>query len=153
MQQSTKDRLLAKIATDRGGCWQWTAGTFDSGYGAISIDGKMMKAHRVAYAEFVGLIPVGMCVCHRCDNPGCINPAHLFLGTNADNATDMMEKGRHGLAKLTPHKVLIIREFLARHTPRPGRRAGPVPFLARWFDVSMETIRSARSGRTWRHVS
>lgn len=153
MQQSNKERLLAKIVIDSGGCWKWTAGAFDSGYGAISVGGKMRKAHRVAYEAFVGTIPLGMCVCHRCDTPCCINPDHLFLGSHADNTADMLAKERHGLAKLTAQQVVVVRQFLSRHKPRPGVRAGPVPFLARWFGVSMETIRAARSRRTWRHVS
>lgn len=85
-------RLMARISVSASGCWEWTGPRLPSGYGHMS---NMLYTHRAAYQLFVGPIPDGMHVCHRCDNPPCCNPEHLFLGTAADNMHDRDAKGRH----------------------------------------------------------
>lgn len=79
---------------DAPGCWLWTGAERD-GYGAFSLRNKRVAAHRFAYEQAYGLIPAGMLVCHRCDNRLCVRPDHLFLGTDSDNVSDKMGKGRH----------------------------------------------------------
>ena len=82
------------INVDKGsGCWLWLLSKA-FGYGNFKVNGKTKRAHRVAWEEFNGPIPEGMNVCHTCDNPSCVNPEHLFLGTQYDNLQDMKQKGR-----------------------------------------------------------
>ncbi len=87
-EQSLRHKLLSSIDVRPSGCWEWTRYRLPSGYGRIHIDGRMENAHRASYEEFVGPIPVGLHVLHACDNPPCINPAHLRVGTNAENVRD-----------------------------------------------------------------
>jgi len=90
-------------------CWEWTGSK--SRYGAIRINGKNKKANRVAWELTYGPIPEGLHVLHKCDNPGCVNPKHLFLGDHTDNMQDMVKKGRGGRAKLTLDQVKEIRSI------------------------------------------
>ena len=92
------DRFNAKYAVDKAtGCWNWIASTAGKGYGQIKIPKtrKQIYAHRLSYLYHKGEIPDGMQVCHECDNPRCVNPEHLFLGTSEDNHQDMKSKDRH----------------------------------------------------------
>jgi len=76
------------------GCWEWTATLDQSGYGLLGYEGSMKGAHRFSYKIYKGEIPKGLYVLHKCDNPPCVNPEHLFLGTQKDNMDDMYNKGR-----------------------------------------------------------
>jgi len=129
-------------------CVEWKAGKTAGGYGWWR--GKY--AHRIAFEAFVGPIPEGQCVCHHCDNPSCINPMHLFLGTKADNNRDMFAKGRgrpgmvagerHGRSKLSYKDVAEIRA--RRHSGET------LVAIARDFGVTHQAIHGVVTGRTWR---
>ena len=140
-------------------CWEWEAGKQTGGYGQISHGYRNLKAHRVSYEIFVGPIPDGLHVRHKCDNPGCVNPHHLEIGTNADNMRDKMERGRqpkggeNGRAKLCESEISLIREFLVRHPPSLGCRGGQCNFLARWFGVTPTNVSHIHTRKNWAHIT
>jgi hypothetical protein len=103
------DRFIEKVEkTDS--CWNWTAGKYRGGYGQFRrlVDGKwtMAKTHRYSYEYFKGEIPKGYLICHKCDNPSCVNPEHLFAGTTKDNVRDCIEKGRKKIGRNPKHRLL-----------------------------------------------
>lgn len=167
----TKTRFMAKVNKKEDGCWNWIGSTDRKGYGKLSIgngrkpDGtrgnSMVSAHRVAYELFIGPIPAaagfhGTCVLHKCDNPSCVNPEHLFLGSNADNVHDMDAKGRrvnrqalgsaHGNAKLTEAKVIAIHQLIKSNTKTQTE-------IALEFGVCLATVNHIAKGRLWSHVT
>lgn len=133
------------------GCWMWTASTWSFGHGRMSAGGgRDTGAHRVSWEIHYGPIPDGLQVLHRCDNPSCVRPDHLFLGTHTDNMHDMITKGRnmhgdqHTKAKLTSADVTRIRLLV--------RRGAVQRRVARLFDVSPSTICEVVSGKRWKSV-
>lgn len=148
------ERLLAKAARpDDDACWFWRGALGGGGraYGVVQIDGKRYYAHRVAYELFVGPIPSGLHVLHRCDVPRCINPTHLFLGTQVDNNADREAKGRTARGEQTGHAKLTAVEVDEIRRRRAAGEKGVV--LAREFGVRPTTICAIHKGRHWFHAT
>lgn len=139
-----------------GQCWMWTGLRKGIWHGFFMVSRQVIYVHRFSHELHVGPIPSGMCVLHRCDNPPCVNPAHLFLGTRVDNNLDREEKGRggdhkgrrNGRAKLTEDQVREVRERYC--CPCPGH--GNATALAREFGVTPSAIHFIGKGQHWRHV-
>lgn len=159
-----RERLFTKIvqSPNPDACWAWTGRVLPGprGYGSLKVDGRETLAHRLMWELTNGPIPDGLCVCHRCDNPPCCNPAHLFIGTHTDNMRDSARKGRlgrgnigrprldmtgekHRDAKLTIERVQFARSHAQSRT---------VASMARDFKVSTNALKAAIHGKTWRHV-
>lgn len=116
MKVSIEERFWAK-ATSGDGCWEWMGPRVGIGYGSFWANGKTVRAHRLAWELVNGPIPTGLSVLHRCDNPPCVRPDHLFIGTNADNSKDMVQKGR------SPTGLRNGKYTMPERTPR-GERHG-----------------------------
>lgn len=134
------------------GCWNWTASR-RHGYGQFSLGGvlgTMEQAHRVAYTLYIGVIPDGMCILHSCDNPSCVNPQHLWVGSRADNNMDRDQKDRCkpatgercATAKLTAANVLTILRLAQQ--PRTSQRS-----LGRRFGVNQSGISRIINRKRW----
>lgn len=141
---------FAEKSPDPDGCWIWT-GLRRGPYGHFDgLTTGRTSAHRAAYLFSKGAIPPGMVVCHSCDNKLCVNPAHLFLGTQLDNMRDLVAKGlfphgeRRGNSVLTDDKVREIRKLFADGVTQAQ--------IARQFGVNYNTIHSVVTRRTWTHL-
>lgn len=155
------EKRLLQYSDRSGGedaCWVWTGTKRRKGYGSITINGKSRVVSRVAYEFYHGSIPEGMFVCHTCDNPPCINPKHLFLGTPADNMRDRDEKGHHArcaphhvrrgeenyLTKLTSQQVLEIRQL--------HEQGMSYSRLVRMFGIGKSTVADICTRKRWQHI-
>jgi hypothetical protein len=130
-------------------CWKWLGAKHTSGSGAIRIEGKLYRAPRISYEINKGVIPDGLYVCHTCDNPNCVNPKHLFLGTQIDNMRDMVKKGRQrnkGGDNSTYHKVTSQDVIEIR-----SRKCSTREYATK-FNVHISNIRHIQSGKSWSNV-
>lgn len=146
-------KQLKNYRVDQNGCWLWLGSVGKDGYGRLTIRNRSHSAHRQSYLVHVGNIGPGLCACHRCDVRLCINPEHLFLGTQADNNADMDSKGRRrivrgerrGNTKLTDAEVQRLRSM-------DFSRWGALTEEARRMGLDTKTVWSAVVGETWTHL-
>lgn len=138
-------------------CWLWVGPAYDNGRGFISYNGRRQYAYRVIWQVYFGEIPPGMVVCHICDNPNCVRPAHLFLGTQRENLLDSIKKGRYncdsrgspgeknGSAKLTASDVCSIRTL--------HQEGETITVLSSNYGVCERQIMNIIERKAWRHIA
>lgn len=148
--------IVDGIPVPESGCFVWEGAVTATGYGVLRRKGVNYYAHRVAWEQAHGAIPEKMHVCHKCDTPSCVNPAHLFLGTHQDNHLDKIRKGRgrggrlqgekHPSHKLTDADIVNIRAIY-KHTNASQT------LLASMYGVGQAQISSIVRGEAWKHVA
>lgn len=160
VELTTEYRFWTRVdaSSDPDGCWPWTGNHTRPGYGYFKVDGRRWHAHRVAWLLAHGESPGDLFVCHACDNPPCVNPAHLFLGTPADNSADMARKGRAPGPR--PENVrgensgkAVLSEATVRDIRSRAADGETYAALGRQYGVSPVNIRFVVQRRTWRHVA
>lgn len=153
-QKSVMDRFLSHVnKTDY--CWEWTASKYDNsrGYGCFNLNSIAHRSHRIAYTLFVGDIPEGMCVLHKCDNPICVNPDHLWIGTRDENNKDRKKKQRgarnngetNGFSKIDSNTVKEIRRMREEEGLSYGK-------LCNVFNLSKSHIARIIHRKAWSHI-
>ena len=135
------------------GCWEWT-GCIDKtlGYGNGMYNGRAMKAHRLSWTMFHGSVPSGLSVLHHCDNRRCVNPTHLWLGTQKDNQQDAVRKNRSARGERNGMSILSADDVRSIRSAYTGKR-GELTRFARRYGVSAQAIAFAVKGRNWAWVS
>lgn len=149
-----QDRIeRLSVPEPNSGCWLWVGARFTPAqdYGAIIVRGRRVRAHRYSFEAFKKPIPPGICVCHSCDNPPCVNPEHLFLGTVIENNADRDRKGRTNSARGSERSTKIDEADVLemRRRRKSGHR---VIDIASHFGISPPTVSLICSGLRWRHV-
>ncbi len=150
-RKPTSERFWSKVEKKSDNeCWEWRSSKTRGGYGCFRVNNKQVHAHRYSWELHFGLVLDGLCVLHHCDNPSCVNPTHLWLGTKYDNIQDMIRKGRNKVgsqrlsSKLTEQDVICIRNL--------HKKEIPMKELARIYNVSYVSIAKICSRCTWKHV-
>ena len=153
LNETARNRFWAKVKKNSS-CWEWTAGKTKFGYGTFNNGSGSRLAHRVSWVIENGPVPDGKLVCHTCDNPSCVNPKHLFVGTQSDNVCDMWAKGRGGAgalpgienhrSKICDKDVVAIR---ARLDSGEYQRV-----IAKDYGLTQSNVSHIATGKTWSHI-
>ena len=149
------ERFQAKVFIDPvSGCWLWTGATESRfGYGKFRLGGASINAHRASWELFRGPIPAGMFILHKCDVPACVNPDHLFLGTQSENNKDRAAKGRTVSRRGEDNDMSVLREADVIEIRRLRLSGLSGPAIAARFEVNHCAIYDILNGITWRHVA
>jgi hypothetical protein len=148
--EKAKQRFEAKfLPVPEAGCWLWESALDSGGYGLFAFNGKAVTAHRVSWTLYRGAIPNGVCVLHKCDERSCVNPDHFFLGSQSDNALDMVKKkrGNHSRGEKNGWSTLTadqVRSILS------DDRAQSV--IAKAYGTTQANVSSIKLGKAWKHI-
>lgn len=146
MWGDAKARFEAKfVKTDT--CWNWTAALGNKGYGHFWFEGRPRPASQVSYLLYIGPIPAGHGVLHKCDNRRCVRPSHLFLGGNVENTRDMVAKNRQAKGESVAAAKLVVAQVLAIRADRRSQRV-----IGRDYGVNHTTVGQIKAKTIWRHV-
>lgn len=141
--------FFSKVRKEENGCWVWTGTTNEKGYGVY---GDFKKTKRAHHFLLPSPLKDGECACHTCDNPACVNPAHLFIGSRADNNRDMRLKGRQYIKDGEGHPNVKLKEWQAKIAKACPRKFGLASALGRVFGVNRAAIRDIQHGRNWSYL-
>ena len=137
-------------------CYEWIRAKNARGYGEIRHMGKRLLAHRAAWLVKYGKLPEDLCLCHKCDNPGCVRVEHLFLGSIADNNADMRQKGRQKIPSPKPGEANYMAKLTRRDVLRIRRRCtskrGAKTAIAKEYGVTLTLISMICRRQIWKHV-
>ncbi len=153
MDEKDLQKFWSKVDKSAGdeGCWNWTAAK-SRGYGRFVNQRKPKLCHRITYSLMVG-DPSGKFVCHKCDNPACVNPKHLFLGSQSDNMADMAKKGRRkGKLIGEKHPLALVSDEVALEIKKATLSGDAARKIANQFGVSINTVTNIRRGKSYPHL-
>lgn len=152
MTEAEKARFWGRVRKSDTGCWLWLGWRLPSGYGMVRYEGRDVGAHRVSWELTHGALPAGAFVLHRCDNPPCVRPDHLFLGSAKSNTQDMLRKGRHRVERGAQHHAARLGEDEALEIRLRAASGASQHALAAEFCISPQAVNDIVRGRAWRHV-
>lgn len=160
LQPKDIDRFFTHVSPQLDGCWYWTAHLDKDGYGGFKLRGKTYRAHRVSYLIHFGIDPANKKVLHRCDNPPCVRPHSLFLGTTRDNVLDKYHKGRQSNAWNLPENkargsrvnTSKLSESQAKDVIKRLNRGEGLTFIGKIYGISKQSVRAIKMGDNWKHL-
>lgn len=143
-------RFWRKVEKSESGCWEWVGSKWNNGYGRFMVEKRRRKAHRISFLLRNGILPSDKIVCHKCDNPSCVNPDHLFLGTVDDNSKDMVSKGRSTHGERNGRSIL--RESDVREIRSINPTSQQCRELASKFGCHPNAIKQVVKKETWTRI-
>lgn len=145
-----KSRFFEKVKkTDN--CWEWIPPKNQDGYGNFRVNKKNYRAHRYSYLLHYGVFDLSLKVCHRCDNPGCVNPSHLFLGTVQDNSTDMVMKNRQAVGE-NASRVTLTEEKVRDIVNKFNAGVMDVNVASKKYNITTSHVYRLVKKQQWRHL-
>jgi hypothetical protein len=147
-----QERLWSKVARPFNGCWEWPGCKTEFGHGLMGRAYKVERTHRLSWEDVNGPIPEGLVICHKCDNPACIRPDHLFIGTHAINSADMRAKNRGVNPPALPGAQNPAAKLTGRQVSAIKRSNGPQRIIASKYGISKSQVGRIKQGLSWASV-